>query len=69
MKELIPIPEKLIEQLLDEKFKLLINTICPECHKLVENVIMRPYAYDKENHDIVYVGKCGYCKKLIYSKD
>lgn len=68
MAELIPIPEQLIEQLLDEKFNL-INSICPECHKLIENVIMRPYAYDKENHNIVYVGKCSYCKKLIYSRD
>lgn len=69
MAGLIPIPENLIEQLLDERFKLLINTICPECHKIIEHVIMRPYAYDEENHNIVYVGKCDYCKKLIYSRD
>ena len=68
MEELIPIPENLIEQLLDERFNL-IYTICPNCHKLIENSIMKPYAYDKENHNIVYVGKCPHCKKLIYSND
>ena len=64
MTELIPIPEKLVEQLLDERFKS-VDTICPNCRKLIEDVIMHPYAYDKENHNIVYVGKCDYCKKFI----
>lgn len=68
MEELIPIPENLIKQLLDKRFKV-IDTICPNCNELVENVTMYPYAYDKENHNIVYVGKCDYCKKLLYSRD
>lgn len=59
MAELIPIPGKLTK-----RFKI-IDTICPNCHELVENVMMLSYAYDKENHNGVYVGKCDYCKKFI----
>lgn len=64
MTELTPIPEELPKQLLNKRFKI-IDTVCPNCHKLVENVMMLSYAYNKENHNRVYIGKCAYCKKFI----
>ena len=61
--KLVPIP--------DEKLKHYLNTskslVCCDCG--IQEVEWYPYAYDPEENDIWFVGKCPNCGELCFSKE
>lgn len=41
---------------------------CEHCHKQNESILI-PYAYDEENNDVIFVGKCNYCGTINLFKE
>lgn len=59
------IPEAKLTHYLDN---FLTSTVMCECGKL-HNGMFIPYAYDKDNNDIIFVGKCKHCNQIIYIRE
>ena len=59
------IPEAKLAHYLDN---FLTSTVMCECGKLHKGIFI-PYAYDKDNNDIIFIGKCKHCNKIIYIKE
>ena len=59
------IPEDRIKAYLNEFNNGTV--VCEECG-LVE-VLFIPYAYDKLNNEVIHIGKCSNCGKIMYVKD
>lgn len=66
MSKLKLIPEEILKERLPQLIES--NIICDECKRIIK-VICFPYAYDSDNHEVVYASKCPICKKIIYSKE
>lgn len=59
------IPEDKISHYLDN---FLISTVMCECGKLHKGMFI-PYAYDKDNNDVIFISKCKHCNQIIYIKE
>ena len=59
------IPEDRIKAYLNEFNNGTV--VCEECG-LVE-VLFIPYAYDKLHNEVIHIGKCSNCGKIMYVKD
>lgn len=61
--KLVPIP--------DEKLKHYLKTskslVCCDCS--IQEVEWYPYAYDPEENDVWFAGKCPNCGELCFSKE
>ena len=61
------IPEEKINAYLDKDFKG--NTLCLNCNKILNDLKMIPYAYEKENNDIIFITKCPHCGDIMYFRE
>ena len=40
-----------------------------DCGTFHEDLKFIPYAYDKENNDVIFAGKCKKCGKILFVKE
>ena len=66
MKNLQLIPEDILKGRLPQLIKSY--KICTNCKKAVDAMGF-PYAYDSDNHEVIYALKCPICKNIIYTKE
>lgn len=61
--KLVPIPEEKLKHYL----KIFKSLICCDCG--IQEIDFYPYAYDSEENDVWFVGKCSNCGELCFSKE
>lgn len=59
------IPEDRIKAYLNEFINGVV--VCEDCGLV--KVLFIPYAYDKLNNEVIHIGKCPKCGKIMYVKD
>lgn len=62
----IPIPKNKLKSYLE---LICISNILCHCGKLNHNCKCIPYAYDKENNDIIFAGKCVECGEIFFTRE
>lgn len=62
---MIPNEKRFLEAIEDMDYT---DIRCPNCEKTY-NLVLYPYAYDKDNGNMVYVAKCPNCGGVLYSRD
>jgi hypothetical protein len=65
MNKLELIPEEKLKRYLK---KFPTSTVICNCGK-INTTMFIPYAYDRDNNDVIYVGKCEKCGELLFTKE
>ena len=66
MEELKLIPEEILKNRIN--FLRKGSMIC-DCGILHENIICYPYAWDSEEHEVIYASYCDNCGEIMYTRD
>lgn len=66
MNKLTLIPEDILKERLPQLIES--DIICDECKEVIK-VMCFPYAYDSDNHEVIYALKCPICGKIFYVKE
>ena len=62
---LIPIPKNKLKLYIEHI--IICNTMC-DCGEIIYDCRAYPYAYDKENNDIIFASKCPECGNIIFTR-
>lgn len=61
------IPEDKLQSYIDMKPR--VNIFCDDCQYFNAQIEGIPYAYDKENHDVIFAYKCEKCGAIMYTRE